>query len=128
MFKPNHRGQILFTIFSMIFVGIIIYLVLSSNLIHTHRLDVTAICGFLIIVPLTGVVGVTNDKYRKHISFVALMMTFILIMALGISFMHFELAKRLALGLGFFAASTSVIVTIIDTVFQNDHDTKEDSK
>lgn len=128
MFKPNHRGQILFTIFSMIFVGIIIYLVLSSNLIHTHRLDVTAICGFLIIVPLTGVVGVTNDKYRKHISFVALMMTFILIMALGISFMHFELAKRLALGLGFFAASTSVIVTIIDTVFQNDHDTKEKSR
>ena len=128
MLKPNHRGQILFTIFSMIFVGIIIYLILSSNLIHTHRLDVTAICGFLMIVPLTGVVGVTNDKYRKHISFVALMMTFILIMALGISFMHFELAKRLALGLGFFAASTSVIVTIIDTVFQNDHDTKEDSK
>ena len=128
MFKPNHRGQILFTIFSMIFVGIIIYLVLSSNLIHTHRLDVTAICGFLIIVPLTGVVGVINDKYRKHISFVALMMTFILIMALGISFMHFELAKRLALGLGFFAASTSVIVTIIDTVFQNDHDTKEKSR
>lgn len=128
MLKPNHRGQILFTIFSMIFVGIIIYLILSSNLIHTHRLDVTSICGFLMIVPLTGVVGVTNDKYRKHISFVALMMTFILIMALGISFMHFELAKRLALGLGFFAASTSVIVTIIDTVFQNDHDTKEDSK
>lgn len=128
MFKPNHRGQILFTIFSMIFVGIIIYLILSSNLIHTHRLDVTAICGFLMIVPLTGVVGVTNDKYRKHISFVALMMTFILIMALGISFMHFELAKRLALGLGFFAASTSVIVTIVDTVFQNDHDTKEESK
>lgn len=128
MLKPNHRGQILFTIFSVIFVGIIIYLILSSNLIHTHRLDVTAICGFLMIVPLTGVVGVTNDKYRKHISFVALMMTFILIMALGISFMHFELAKRLALGLGFFAASTSVIVTIIDTVFQNDHDTKEDSK
>ncbi|ARN93429.1 hypothetical protein CT113_10670 [Levilactobacillus brevis] len=128
MFKPNHRGQLLFTIFSMVFVGIIIYLILSSNLIHTHRLDVTAICGFLMIVPLTGVVGVTNDRYRKHISFVALMMTFILIMALGISFMHFELAKRLALGLGFFAASTSVIVTIVDTVFQNDHDTKEESE
>ncbi|MBS1007174.1 hypothetical protein JK163_13095 [Levilactobacillus brevis] len=128
MFKPNHRGQLLFTIFSMVFVGIIIYLILSSNLIHTHRLDVTAICGFLMIVPLTGVVGVTNDRYRKHISFVALMMTFILIMALGISFMHFELAKRLALGLGFFAASTSVIVTIVDTVFQNDHDTKEENE
>lgn len=128
MFKENHRGQLLFTIFSMVFVGIIIYLILSSNLIHTHRLDVTAICGFLMIVPLTGVVGVINDRYRKHISFVALMMTFILIMALGISFMHFELAKRLALGLGFFAASTSVIVTIVDTVFQNDHDTKEESK
>ena len=81
------------------------------------------------IVPLTGVVGVTNDKYRKHISFVALMMTFILIMALGISFMHFELAKRLALGLGFFAAATSVIVTIGDTVFQSDQEEpNEDSK
>lgn len=119
MFKSNHVGQIVFTIFAIAFVGVIISLILSSNLIHTHRLDVTAVCGFLMIVPLTGVVGVTNDKYRKHIAFVALMMTFLLIIALGISFMHFEFAKRVALGLSFFAAATSVIVTIVDTVFQN---------
>lgn len=89
-------------------------------MVHTHKLDVTSICGFLLIVPLTGVVGVVNEKYRKHISVVALLMTFLIINALGLSFLHVQLAKRLSLGLSFFAAATSVLVTISDSIFQED--------
>lgn len=118
--KHHSFNQIAFTTLGIIFIAVIIIMILDSRLVHTHKLDVTSICGFLLIVPLTGVVGVVNEKYRKHISIVALIMTFLIIIALGLSFMHFELAKRLALGLGFFAASTSVLVTVSDSIFQTD--------
>lgn len=120
LFKNRSNNQITFTLIGTLFITTVIIAILDSRLVHTDNLDVTSICGFLLIVPLTGVVGVVNNKYRKHISVVALMMTFLIIVSLGLSFLHLELAKRFALGISFFAASTSLLVTISDSIFQQD--------
>lgn len=112
----------IFNAFGVVFIAIIILLILMSRLVRTSNIDVTSVCGFLLIVPLTGVVGAVNEKEKQHISFVALNMTFWIMVALGLSFLNFEFSKRWALGLGFFAAATSILITVSDTVFQNEAD------
>lgn len=112
----------IFNLFGIIFIAIIILLILMSRLVRTSNIDVTSVCGFLLIVPLTGVVGAVNEKNKIHISFVALNMTFWIMVALGLSFLNFEFSKRWALGLGFFAAASSILITVSDTVFQGETD------
>lgn len=110
----------IFNFFGVFFIAVIILLILMSRLVRTSNIDVTSVCGFLLIVPLTGVVGAVNEENKRHISFVALNMTFWIMVALGLSFLNFEFSKRWALGLGFFAAASSILITVSDTVFQSE--------